>query len=403
MTGGMWAVAQRRNRVKAHADENDQQSVASFVAPLGVETMKYLVLLAWAVGPAIGQTPDIRNVVEQALDQSVELELIDVTVVEAFSLIAEQTGVEISASPATLALLPHGSETIISVAIPGITLRSGLEELFAHLGLTYQNTGRGIAVAPTDAARRVGRRLTWPELDTLFFLHEARWSQAPERLEELRARLQFRVASKDPWTELRAAIHRVGAGRGHEVLELACRPVGWTWYPSGVEIVVLDETDQLRRQLESIVNLHHRDQPLVDVLRELGRQVGVSIQLAPGVIASLPRQTRDNLTLIAERSTAIHALDALADTTGLAYRVAADGVTFYSTGTPKQRPPTEVQQVDDPYVATIRLRSDRGDYEYAILLRESDLTPECRRLLEVRRRQAAAVLEAELMGQGHRD
>lgn len=363
--------------------------------------MKYLVLLAWTVGPAVGQTPDIRNVVEQALDQSVELELIDVTVVDAFRLIAEQTGVEISISPATLALLPHGSETVISVAMPGIALRSGLEELFAHLALSYQNVGRGIAVGPTDAARRVGRRLTWPELDTLFMLHDARWSQAPERLEELRTRLQFRVSGDDTWTELRASIQRVGAGRGDEVLELACRAIGWTWYPSGVEIVVLDATDQLRRQLESMVSLHHRNQPLVDVLRELGRQVGVSIQLAPGVIASLPRQTRDNLTLIAERSTAIHALDAIADTTGLAYRVAADGVTFFMAGAPKHRPPADVQRVDDPYVATIRLRSDRGDYEYAILLRASDLTPECRRLLEARRRQAVAALESELMRQGH--
>ena len=361
--------------------------------------MKYLVLLAWAVGPAVGQTPDIRNVVEQALDQSVELELIDVTVVDAFRLIAEQTGVEISISPATLALLPHGSETVISVAMPGIALRSGLEELFAHLALSYQNVGRGIAVDPTDAARRVGRRLTWPELDTLFMLHDARWSQAPERLEELRARLQFRVSGNDTWTELRASIQRVGAGRGDEVLELACRAIGWTWYPSGVEIVVLDATDQVQRQLESMVNLHHRDQPLVDVLRELGRQVGLPIQLDPGVIGSLPRQTRNNLTLIAERSTAVHALDAIADTTGLAYRVEADGVTFYLTDTPKPRPPAEFQQVDDPDVATIRLRSARGDYEYGILLRESDLTPECRRLLEVRRRQAAAALEAELMSQ----
>ncbi len=365
--------------------------------------MKYLVLLCWTVGPAVGQTPDIRNVVEQALDQSVELDLTDVTVVDAFSLIAEQTGVEISVSPATLALLPHGPETIISVAMPGIALRSGLEELFAHLALTYENVGRGIAVSPTEAARRVGRRLSWPELDTLYMLHDARWSQAPERLEELRGRLQFRVSGNDTWSELRAAIQRVGAGRGDEVLELACRAIGWTWYPSGVEIVVLDATDQLRRQLESIVNLHHRNQPLVDVLRELGRQVGVSIQLAPGVIGSLPRQTRENLTLIAEQSTAIHALDAIADTTGLAYRVEADGVTFYSTGTPKPRPPPQVQRVDDPYVATIRLQSDGGGYEYAILLRESDLTPECRRLLELRRRQAAAALEVELMGQDHRN
>lgn len=361
--------------------------------------MKYLMLLVWAVGSAVGQTPDMRDVVEQALDQSVELELTDVTVVEAFSLITEQTGVEIRVAPETLALLPHGSETIISVAMPGITLRSGLDELFAHLALSYQNTGRGMWVVSTDAARRVGRRLTWPELDTLFFLYEARWSRAPEGLEELRVRLQFRVANDDPWTELRGAIQRVGAGRGDEVLDLACRANGWIWYPSGVEIVVLDETDQLRRQLEFIVNLHHRNQPLVDVLRELGRQAGVPIQLADEVIASLPRQTRDNLTLIATTSTATHALDAIADTTGLAYRVAADGVTFYTTGTPQQRPPAEFQRVDDPYVATIRLRSDRGDYEYAILLRESDLTPECRRLLEARRRQAAAALEAELMRQ----
>ena len=361
--------------------------------------MNCLVWLALTVGPVAEQTPDIRDVVEQALDQPVNLELTDVTIAEALSEIARETGVEISASPATLGLLPHGPETVISVAIPGIPLRAGLDELFAHLGWSYENVGRGVAATPTDAARRVGRRLTWPELDTLFMLHEARWSQEPERLEELRSQLQFRVSGNDTWSELRAAIERVGSGRGDQVLEVACRSVGWTWYPSGVEIVVLDEVDQVRRQLESIVNLHHRDVPLVDVLNEVGRQAGVPIELANGVIARLPRQTRENLTLIAERSTARDALDAIADTTGLSYRVESSGITFDLTGTTDPRQPLDAPPGGDPYVAVVQVRSEQSDAEFSILLRESDLSPECRRLLEDRKRQAAANLEAELKRQ----
>ena len=292
-----------------------------------VQFLTVWLCLTGASGPA---GDDLQPLIEEALDQEVQLDIQDTPLEQAFQIIADKTGVVLSLAPEALELLPYGANTKVDDArMQKIPLREGLSLLTVPLGLRFQVRTRGIEVLPTPALARIGRRANWDELDTLAWLHALEFSKDPSGIDRLGERLQFQLGEiDDGWPPLANAIVRVGAGPGDQVLTLACDSLRWTWYPSNKQIVVLPKADQVRRQLNRKVSIRESHRKLIDVLQSVARQAGVAVRTEPGVIASLPVQTRNNFNLLLENKTAGYAFEVVGAATGLGYRVDSDGVVL---------------------------------------------------------------------------
>jgi hypothetical protein len=307
-------------------------------------------------------------------------------------------------APGVTDLLPYGPATEVTAEIRNITLREGLTRLFAPLGLTFEVTQTGIEVFPTAALERIGRRATWPELKSLEWLSSVHFDQDPDAVSQLRGRVQFQVPDPDPWPVLSAAIEKVGAGPGDTVLEIACHSLGWTWYPWGEQIAVVSLRQQMERQLQAVISVRKSHRMLSDVLRDVGRQAGLTIRLGPGAADALPVQTRQNFTLIADNVTAAEALEEIALATGLDYQVHDDGVVLTLPGaaasvaaaTAAAAESTEPSRRRDPYVAKITLPVAAGGYQLEFVVRESDLSPEVNELRKKLLDEANEVMEEAL-------
>jgi hypothetical protein len=362
-------------------------------------TAVFLTGTVWGVAGG----PERAPLIEQALDQTMRFRVTDAPVLEAFAALTKETGVNIAVAPETLDLLPYGPDTKVSVVLENLRLREGLAQLLMPLGMAFEPTADGVQVRPTAALLRIGRRATWEELDQLKFARSADWAKLALDAAAMRQHVQFRVAVGDPAATLGSAAARLGAGPGDQVLTLACESLQWTWYPEGDKIVVLTASDQLRRQLEARVSLRLTHRPLIDVLQQLGQQAHVRIEHEPGVIASLPVQTRQNFSLLVEGTTVREALEQVAAATGLGYRV--DGtqgaVVFYypgpasaGNGGPSAAPaPTPSR---DPIVAKLTVAAEPGKPQLEVLIRESELSPEALKARSELVRQADEILRLEL-------
>jgi len=343
---------------------------------------------------------DLQPVVEAALDQPVQLDLQDTPIGEAFARIAQETGVEVTIRPETLALLPYGANTQVTARMQNIPLREGLMHLTAPLGLRFEVAKRGIDILPSGALERIGRRATWEELDGLAWLASLDFSKDSAALGQLQQRLQFRLGEIDGWPPLESALKRIGAGPGDQVLTLACESLDWTWFPDGQHVVVLTRPDLFSRQLERTVSVRESHRKLVDVLQMIAKQAGVPVRLEPGVVASLLPQVRDNFSLFAENKTARDAFEAAAAATGLGYRVESDGVVFYYPGQgPAEQPrqePAAASPRQNAFVGKISIPSADG-VVIELLLRESDLSPETNRLRQKYLERADAVIKEALL------
>lgn len=354
----------------------------------------------WLVGGVFAQT-DLRPIVEQALDQPTELTVESAPLDEVFAVIANETGVDVTVAPGAIDLLPYGSATEVTAEIRNITLREGLTRLLAPLGMTFEATQTGIEVFPGIGLERLGRRATWPELKTLEWLRNVRFDQNPDAVSQLRGRMQFQVPDPNPWPLLSAAIEKVGAGPGDDVLEIACRSLGWTWYPWGEQVAVVSLRQQMERQLSLLVSVRLSHRPLSEVLRDLARQAGLAIRLGPDAADALPIQTRKSFTLIADNVTAAEALEEIALATGLNYEVRDDGVVLTAPGSPataatEASESTEPSRRRDPYVAKITLPVAAGGYQLEFVVRESDLSPEVNELRKKLLDDANRVMEEAL-------
>ena len=359
-----------------------------------------IVVAATLIGSA---GPEQAQLIEQALDQTMQFKIEDAPLREALAALTADTGVEISAAPDVLDLLPYGSDTRVSATFENISLRKGMTRFLQPLGMTFEATADGVAVLPQPALLRIGRRATWAELDGLTFVRETDWATLAEKPEALLPRLQFRVGGRDPWSMLGAAAAHVGAGPGDQVLSLACKSLGWTWYPEGERTVILSLEHQTRRRLERSVAVRCTHRPLVEVWRQLARKARVPIGHEPGVLASLPIQTRENFSLLAEGITVKEALEQIAAATGLGYRIDADAVVFYHPGA-SAAGPARTGAVSarrrDPYVAKLSLPAGPGELQVEILIRESELSTEAVKARRELVRQADEILRLQANNEG---
>ena len=336
--------------------------------------------------PAVGGD-DLRALLEEALDQATSLEIENRPLTEAFDEIVRNTGVQVSIAQDTLDLLPYGRNTRLTARIHNISLREGLLQMTAPLGLTFDVHARGIELVPTPALARIGRRATWDELETLAELHAQGPGKVPADVETLMGQLRFQIdQATDPADEFKSALQSVEAQCSDEALTLACQSLDWTWYPSGDHISIVRRIDQ---QLRSPVSLRRTSRKLIDVLQALGQQAGVPVRCEAGALETLPPRTRQNFSMYVENQPFGDALQLVSATTGLGYRVNSDSVTFYGAGTrlsgPEARtgiarPLSQPQRLGDPYVGKIALPPGPDGTRVELLIHESDLSPEVNEL-----------------------
>ncbi len=302
-----------------------------------------------------------RELVEQALDETTKITLLDITLGEAMSVVTDQTGVRIVMSPETMALVPQGGSTRIhKVDIANIPLRAGLIQLFSPLGMECLVADDHVTVVPKSAIRELGRRPSWDELETLSWLSGLSPGMNPEALAGLRSRVQFQVEATDAWGSLGVAMRNVGAGPGDDVLTAACETLGWGWTLSGRFVVVSSLETQIRQRLSNRISLSMYHKPLFDVMTAIGNKVSVRVRVEPGALQHLSVQIQRAVDLDVFEETAQEALDKLAAYTGLGYLISPDGVTFYRPNGNEQQvqkvAPNEAARPNtvrfsDPYVA----------------------------------------------------
>lgn len=361
--------------------------------------------LPWAAGafvscvllaqPATRAQVDIGALIEQALDQQVDFEIIDQKLPDAFATVAEETGVPITISREVLRLLPYGADTRIERArLRNVSLRVGLERLVRRLGMRCGVVGDRVEVWPCDALHRIGRRATWAEMATLQWLASLEWTNAPEQIEELRGRLHFRVEQAEPARLLFEAIADVGRGMGDEILDAASHRLGWVWYPRGKHLAIIDRLEQVHRQLQTRVSLRAERRPLAEVLAKLAGQLRVQIHIEPGAILSLPREPREQFSLLLIDASAQQALEVIAGASGLAYRITDEGVFMHNAlPAPSQEPPAPGPV--DPIVATIVVPDKTGSFEYHFPVRENELPADVRAAWKNRIADISALLRLE--------
>ncbi|HNQ24120.1 MAG TPA: hypothetical protein PKK06_13620 [Phycisphaerae bacterium] len=363
-----------------------------------------LVMFAATLGLAPPKQPtDVRTLVEQALDEtSRAITLDNVPLEDAFRQIAEQTGVELVMSAEAMALLPHGPQTRVTARIANIPLRQGLRELFAPLGMDLFVTEGVVQVEPKLVLLRLGRPVSWTELDTLATLTALQPGLKEQDRESLRGLVQFRVDVNDPWQQFAQAVRDVGAGPADEVISSACDRFGWTWVLSDERVIILPIEQLIVQQLQQPLSIRLSSRPLMDVLREVGRRLNVRVRTEPGAVASLPAQIQQSFSLYATQNTGEEVLDAIAAATGLGYLTDPDGVLFYRPATGAAGNSTDAQggaaatdaNRTDPYVAQVVRKLPDGT-EWRWLIRKSELPEDLLRMRDQDRDQAINTLRID--------
>jgi hypothetical protein len=291
-----------------------------------------LLLIAGLCAPAsaTAQTEiDIEGLMNEALDQHVDISVQDKPLSEAFMIVAEQTGVAMVIAPSTVNLIPYGANTILTAEMKDIPLRVGMDRLLLPIGMRHRVVGMNLEIYPSDALRRIGRRATWDELKTIYWLDSTKYSGEAAALEAIEKRIRVDGLPRSKVVEpLLKAMRESQSGTLAEVLSGACRSMGLAWRAEGAGIVVLPGDEQIRRDLDRPVTLRAKHRPLAEVLDELGRQSGVRLAVDAEAMGRLDSTVRDDFSMLLRNSPLVVALDAVTSATGLRYELAADGVRF---------------------------------------------------------------------------
>lgn len=303
---------------------------------------RYMMVAAvWVagIGQAFGQA-DGGNL-QRRLDRPVQLAVDNKPILEVFEQLSRVSGVPIEVHEDTLAMLPYGSETHLNVTIQDMTLREALPRMLAPQALSWTLEDETIVIVPSESLYRMGRRCTFEELQLLGRMQSRRvqWDGAENlaaALEAMTERQGLRVILPVAMTtddESRALRHAAQAlpGTTAEFLDMFCQSGGYTWYVDDDRIVVLPCEDQIRRQLQRKVSLRYQDTRLVTVLLDLTRKGRVKLVLTPGVLQSLPGESRESFTLIMTEASIEQALEIIAGATGLDFGITPEGVVVRSS------------------------------------------------------------------------
>ncbi|MDM8007261.1 MAG: hypothetical protein QUV05_14070 [Phycisphaerae bacterium] len=296
-------------------------------APADATAMR--IIVAGTVSQPTSQPAEDESAVRviQALDRPVDLNVTDAPILEVLQSLAESADVLIEMETGTLDLLPYGSKTLMSATIEHRSLKESLTALLRPLGLVFEAETDRILIAPTQPLRRMARRATWEELAMLDKLYSTPWSS--ELFDSLQFQFQdARAGYADANPErLAEATRGVGAGQqAAEVLELACDKYGWAWAPSGDVITIMSKTRAIERQLNKRVTVQYVQISLEQALLDLTRRAGVSMEMEPGALASLPPHVFERFPLFMEAATIRQVLEWICGLTGLSFSIEPNGI-----------------------------------------------------------------------------
>lgn len=326
--------------------------------------------------------PVLRGALETALDRNTTLVIGKNPIARVLELITQHTRVPLVMAPRTTALLPYGAETVMTVTLRGIPLREGLAGMLRPVAMTFAVRNEHIEIIPTPPLRRLGRAPRRSELTLLEQLGKTPWSDVTAAS----LPFQFHVPQSNTRLALVAAAREVGAGTQADVLELACERLGWSWFPSGEVIAILERTQQMNRQLDRPLALQFVRQPITRILDHLSEWADLPITLAPDALNALAPDTRENISLIAQGVTVRQALNQLTTATGLTWTLQENGAQVSAGQTLKTTP-----KPADPIVATITIPLPNGT-QIQIPIHASDCPPELMTFLETHKKKGLAVL-----------
>jgi len=361
------------------------------------------IWLVCAAALAQSKPDDMRALLEKVLDSPAQLSLKDITLSDLIAVLDQETGVAVRMSATTMALLPHGADTLFTQAEFGqVSLREGLAGLFSGLGMRIEVQRDHVAVVPTSALLRIGRRATWDELDVLREVAMLKPGVSAPDLESLRGKLQFEVNRGDGWNVLSDRLRAVGAAPGDQALDAACGPLGWSWHPEASHIVILPAQAQFQKQLQQIVSIRQQRRPFTEVLDEIGRQSGLTIQVEPGTLNVLSADTRQRFLFGAEGYSAGETLNLLASQARLQYVITESGVLLYDPNSGRQEASPSANSVasavaksDDPILGMAPITLSNGQLIH-VPIRESDLPPDLRDELLRRKQELLEAIRKEL-------
>ena len=304
--------------------------------PFGRTWVWVSVSLCLLAGFASAQRRLDNGAFQQRLDAPVKFAAKNLTIGEVFRQLSTASGVSCEIVPETLALLPYGEKTRLTVTIPGVSLRKALSQLLSPQALAWDVDAQTIRILPAEPLYRLGRRATYDELELLGKILTTSLRQVPKEAapaailrktlgdSAIQLVLPATLLAREQAEQVRRA-NLVLPATAAEWLTRFAGP-GQTWYLDGKRIHVISQAAQVKRQLTKKVSLRYQNIPLTQVLLDLARKGRVKLTLTPGVMALLPANIRDTFTLVMDDASIEQALEVIAGATGLEFVPSAQGL-----------------------------------------------------------------------------
>ena len=361
------------------------------------------VCLGIAAVAAAGAPGGAWGDVQQALDRPITADIGDGSIREVFATLGKAAGVEFLIETETLAALPYGAQTRMRVSLKNITLRRALPEILTPQALRWEIRANVVRILPSAPLARMGRRATYDELAVLGKIQSVKLTATKKGqsiLPELRQatgsaelRLLPHVRIDEEADYARAGVALPGTGR--DWLDMLCHGKGWTWYLSGEAIIVLDKTEQVRRQLQQHVTLRPRGQNLQALLLELAQKAGIKLTFAPGVMKLLAEETCSSFNLSMSDATVEQALEAISGATGLEFVPEPQGVRVTASEALTKQPATMPSRPKMPFFLKMTVPGPGGT-SLDVYIRADELPDDVVELLDKHKAVLLKKLRAEL-------
>lgn len=370
-----------------------------------------LVCLALAAAAADGRAPasNTAALINAQLDKPIEFKLDNTPLPKVLESIEDKTGVPVRVSDDAYGVLPYGTETPITASVSNLSLRNALTAIAGKLGLRLELREEFVELVPHPALRRLGRRATLQELQTLDVLASRPMDLTkgdhpdalalPKLVDDSLVAYDRELATKkqppakivvevrstdglDPAKPTPVLLSR--GGTLLDALEALAAQSKLTWYPWGDSVVVLPKRDVIAGLLERPISARYDGVDVAQVLIDLAKQSGIEFSVEPGAIQRVPPEFR--IVRLSADASLRQVLEGLQGYTGLGYVVGDDGVYFWN----QNRSPANAGR--GRVIATIEIEPGT-----TVFVREDDLSQAARDAIEAKRKAAAQALEGTLV------
>jgi hypothetical protein len=339
-----------------------------------------LPVLCVALAAPAARAVDMRDLVEEALDQPADVHIDALPLSDALTQLGKKTGLRFEIDDQAVAWMPYGENTRISLAFSGLSVRQGLRQVFDGLGLAFQVRADKVRIIPGPVLDRLGRRLAIEEVRTLQQLATHKWSDVDGRFRQL----QFRgMKDPDAAATLETAINGVIAANAVRQLEAATQNLDWLWSPLDTSILVYSKAEDVWSRLQRPISLNYHGLRLDDLLIDLGERIGVTIMFESGVLERIQADNRA-VDLVHQNTTVLQTLERICGATHTCFEVQDYGVLIampLDTERPGLRTPA-APAAEGRIVAILRVPVGDDGTTVDFPFYEDNVPPEFRRLLD---------------------